>query len=94
MRRIQEDIRSNAENREENPVEKHDRDTNVGSRPPWIGEGRAIGGSQLTPVEGYETHTEAMSDAKQLVDLDIVRSDPADPRKVGECCEEISGKEV
>ena len=37
-------------------------------------------GSNLIPVEGYETHTQAMTDNKHLVGhYWIVRSDPEDP---------------
>jgi hypothetical protein len=52
------------ENGEKKPVEKNDGEPSIGSGPPWTDEGRAIEGSYLTPVESYETHTQAMSDAK------------------------------
>ena len=87
-------MKTNVENREENPVEENDREAGVCSRPPWVDEWRGIEGSNLTPVEGHETHAEAMSNTEQLVDLDIVRSDPAYPRKVGESREEVRRKEV
>ena len=77
-------MKTNVENREENPVEEDDGEASVCSSPPWADEWRAIEGSNLTPVEGHETHAEAMSNTEQLVDLDIIRSDPAYPRKVGE----------
>ena len=87
-------MKTNVENREENPVEENDGEASVCSRPPWKEEWRANEGSNLTPVEGHDTHAEAMNNTEQLVDLDIVWSDPADPRKVGEGCEEIRRKEV
>jgi hypothetical protein len=85
---------TNVENREENPVEENDGEASVCSRPPWGDEWRVIKGSNLTPVEGHDTHAEAMSNTEQLVDLDIIRSDPAYPRKVGESREKVRGKEV
>ena len=87
-------MKTNIENREENPVKENDREASVCSRPPWGDEWRVIKGSNLTPVEGHDTHAEAMNDTEQLVDLGIVRSNPTYPRKVGESCEEVRRKEV
>ena len=75
----QEKIRTNIEDRNEEPVEEHNSNTNVGSGPPWDNKRGAIKGSNYTPVEGYEAHTQTVSDTENLVDLDIVRGDPADP---------------
>jgi hypothetical protein len=71
-------MRANIEYRDEKPVEENDGEANVGSCPPWTEKRGAVVGD-LTPVEGYETHIEAMSNTEQLIDLDIIRSDPADP---------------
>jgi hypothetical protein len=87
-------MKTNVENREEKPVEKNDGEASVCSRPPWVDEWRATEGGNLTPVKGHDTHAEAMNNTEQLVDLDIVRSDPADPRKVGESREEVRRKEI
>jgi hypothetical protein len=86
--------RSHIENREEKPVEEDDGEANVHSSPPRDDEGRAIEGGDLTPVESYETHWQALINTKQLVDLDIVRSNPAHPWKLGKCGEEVRGQEV
>jgi hypothetical protein len=48
----------------------------------------------LTPVEGENTHGEAMFNPEELVDLRIVWSYPANPRKARESSEEIRGQEV
>jgi hypothetical protein len=90
-------MRADIKDREDNPVEENDGKASVCSRrcrPPWDDEGRASEGGKLTPVKRYDTHTKAMSNTEQLIDLDVVRGDPADPRKGGECCEEIRWKEV
>jgi hypothetical protein len=87
-------MKTNVENREEKPVKENDREAGVCSRPPWAEEWREIVGSNLTPVEGYDTHANAMNNTEQLVDLDVARSDPADPRKERESREEVRGKEV
>jgi hypothetical protein len=71
--------RSHIENREEKPVEEDEGEANVCSNPPRDDEGRAIDGGDLTPVEGYETHSQALTNTEQLVDLDIVGSNPAHP---------------
>jgi hypothetical protein len=88
------EARADVENGEENPVEENDGEAKVGSRPPWDEEGRAFEGDNLTPVKCYDTHSETMSNTEQLVDLDVVRGDPADPGKGGECCEEVRWQEV
>jgi hypothetical protein len=72
-------MKTNVENREENPVEENDGEAGVCSNPPWVDEWRVIEPSNLTPVEGHDTHAEAMNNTEQLVDLDIVWSNPADP---------------
>jgi hypothetical protein len=87
-------VKTNVENREDNPVEEYDGEASINSSPPWAEEWRGIEGSNLTPIEGYDTHAEAMNNTEQLVDLDIIRSDPAYPRKVGESREKVRGKEV
>jgi hypothetical protein len=70
------------------PVEKDDGEANVGRSPPWNRKRRAIVGD-LTPVKGEDTHGQAVGDAKQLIDLDIVGSHPADPREARQGSEEI-----
>jgi len=76
---IIEDMRTNIEDRDEEPVEKHDSNANVAGGPPWDNKWGVIKGGNYTPVEGYETHTQAVSDTEHLVDFDIVRGNPADP---------------
>jgi hypothetical protein len=92
-RERQNQCRSYIENGNEEPVEKCDIEANVGRSPPrgvrW-GEGEG----DLTPVEGENTHGQTMGDPKELVDLGIVWSYPANPRKGRESGEEIGRQEV
>jgi hypothetical protein len=67
------------ENGKKNPEEKHNTEASVGCSPPREGKRGADVGGYLTPVEGEETHTQAMRDTKQVIDLDILGRDPADP---------------
>ena len=76
---MKEEIRTNIEDRDEEPVEEHDGDANVGSGPPWENKWGFSKAGNYTPVESYEAHTQAVSDSKDLVDLDIVGGDPANP---------------
>jgi hypothetical protein len=51
-------MRANIEDGDEKPVEENDSErVNVDSTPSCDGEGRAIEGGDLTPFEGYETHS-------------------------------------
>jgi len=81
------------ENGKEEPVEKCDGDANIGHGPPRDSQRGAIEGD-LTPVEGENTHGQTMGDPKELVDLGIVWSYPANPRKTRESREEIGWQEV
>jgi hypothetical protein len=81
------------ENWNEEPVEKCDNDARVGRNPPRGGE-RVAGEGDLTPVEGEYTHGQTMAHPEELVDLDIVWSYPASPRKVRESGEKIGRKEI
>ena len=75
---------SYVEYREEDPVEKHDGDSNVGLSPPRGGKRGALEGNDLAPVKGENTHGQTMGNAKQLVNLGIVGSYPANPREARE----------
>jgi hypothetical protein len=48
----------------------------------------------LAPVKGEYTHGHAMGDTKQVIDLGIVGSYPADPGEAGKSGEEIGREEV
>jgi hypothetical protein len=72
--------RPHIKNDSDEPVEKDGCEANVGSDPPRNGKRRHIAGD-LAPVEGEDTHGHAMCNPKQLVDLKIVGSYPADPRE-------------
>ena len=76
---MKEEMMTNIEDRDEEPVEEHDGDANVGSGPPWVNKWGVIKGGDYTPVKSYVAHTQAVSDSENLVDLDIVGGDPADP---------------
>ena len=76
---MKEEMKTDIEDRGEEPVEGHDGDANVGSGPPWNHKWGASKGGDCTPVKGYETHAQAVSDTEHLVDFDIVRGNPADP---------------
>jgi hypothetical protein len=81
------------ENGNEEPVEKYDTEARVGRSPPrGYKRGASIG--DLTPVEGENAHGQTMADPKELVDLGIVWSYPANPRKGRESSEEIGRQEV
>jgi len=84
---------SHIENGNEEPVEKRDGDANIGRSPPRDGK-RGVREGDLTPVEGENTHAQTMADPKELVDLGIVWSYPANPRKGRESGEEIGRQEV
>ena len=86
-------IPSYIENGNEEPVEKCDSEACVGRSPPR-GVKRVAGEGDLTPVEGEHTHGQTMADAKELVDLGIVWSYPASPRKGRESGEKIGRQEV
>ena len=73
-------IMSYIENGSKEPVEKHDGDPRVCRSPPRCGK-RGASEGDLTPVEGKNTHGQTMADPKELVDLRIVWSYPANPRK-------------
>ena len=84
---------SHIENGSEEPVEKCDGAANIGRSPPRDRKRGAVE-RDLAPVEGENAHGKTMCDAKELVDLDIVWSYPANPRKARESSEEIGGQEV
>ena len=84
---------SYVENGDEEPVEKCDTDALVGRSPPRNGKGGA-GEGDLTPIKGGDTHGQTMGDSKELVDLGIVWSYPANPRKARESGKEIGRQEV
>jgi hypothetical protein len=84
---------SHIENGNEEPVEKCDGDAKISRSPPRDGK-RGVVVSDLAPVEGKNTHGKTMGNPKELVDLGIVWSDPANPRKARESTEEISREEV
>ena len=69
------------ENREEDPVEKHDSDASVGHRPPRGAKRGAAECSDLTPVKGENSHGQTVGDAEELIDLGVVRGYPANPRE-------------
>jgi hypothetical protein len=69
---------SYVENGNEEPVEKCDTEAHVGRSPPR-GPQRGVYEGDLTPVEGENTHGQTMPDPKELVDLGIVWSYPANP---------------
>jgi hypothetical protein len=81
------------ENGNEEPVEKYDGNADIGRSPPRNGKRGAVV-RDLAPVEGENTHGESMCGPKELVDLGIVWSYPANPRKVREGNEEVGGQEV
>ena len=74
--------RTHVKNRDEEPVEEDDGDADVSSRPPWDGKRRTVVGD-LTPVQGDDTHRQAMDNTKHLVDLGVVGRDPTGPREAG-----------
>jgi hypothetical protein len=78
-KKMKEEMRTNIEDRGEEPIEEHDGDPSVGNNPPWVNKWGASKGSDYTPVKGYEAHAEALSDTEYLVYLDIGGGDPADP---------------
>jgi hypothetical protein len=84
---------SHIENGNEEPVEKCDGDANIGRSPPRDGKWGAVV-RDLAPVEGENTHGKTMGNPKELVDLGIVWSYPAKPRKARETSEEIGRQEV
>ena len=74
-------------------MEKCDGDANIDRSPPRCGE-RGVEHDDLTPIEGENTHGQTILDTKELVDLDIAWSYPANPRKARESGEEIGRQEV
>ncbi len=86
-------IRSYVENGNDEPVKKCDSEPPVGRSPPRDDK-RGAGECYLTPVEGENTHGQTVADPKELVDLGIVWSYPANPRKARESGEEIGRQEV
>jgi hypothetical protein len=84
---------SHVKNGNEEPVEKCDIEAHVGRSPPRGGKG-GLEICDLTPVEGENTHGQTMADPEELVDLGIVWSYPANPRKTRESGEEIGREEV
>ena len=84
---------SHVENGNEEPVEKRNTDAHVGRSPPRSSQ-RGVGEGDLTPIEGEDTHGQTMTDPKELVDLGIVWSYPANPRKARESGKEIGWQEV
>ena len=85
--------RPHIKNDGDEPVEKDDCKANIGRDPPRDGKRRYIVGD-LTPVEGEDTHGHTVRNPKQLVDLNIVGSYPADPGEGRESSEEIGGQEI
>jgi hypothetical protein len=45
------------------------------------------------PVEGDDAHAQARGEAENVIECDVVRRDPTNPREHGECLEEIAGEE-
>jgi hypothetical protein len=84
---------SYVENGDNEPVEKCGSETHVGRSPPR-GSKRDVGVGDLTPVEGENTHGQTMPDTKEMVDLGVVWSHPANPRKARESGEEIGRQEI
>ena len=86
-------IPSYIENGNEEPVEKCDSEARVGRSPPRAVK-RVAGEGDLTPVKGGHTHGQTMADPEELVDLGVVWSYPASPRKARESGEKIGRQEV
>lgn len=80
------------QDRGQDPVVQHGPDKDVHLCPPrdhqW-----APNPSYRGPIERDNAHPEPILDPKQLVDDQIVRRDPAYPRKYGEGLEEVTGEE-
>jgi hypothetical protein len=87
------EIPSYIENWNKEPVEKHDSGARVGRNPPGGGK-RVADEGDLTPVEGEDTQGQTMANPEELVDLGIVWSYPASPRKARESGEKIGRQEV
>jgi len=85
--------RPHIKNDSDEPVEKDDCEANVGCDPPRKDKRRCHIGN-LAPVKGEDTHGHAMRDPKQLVNLNIVGSYPADPGEARESGEEIGGQKI
>ena len=85
--------RPHVKNDGDEPVEKDECEANVCCGPPWGGKRRKIVGD-LAPVKGEDTHGHTMRNPKQLVDLNIVGSHPADPGEGRESSEEIRRQEI
>lgn len=50
--------------------------------------------TDLSPIEGDQTHTHTVDVPEHLVDGDVVGGDPADPGEVTQGLEEVAGEEV
>src|SRR6266850_8225861 len=85
--------RPHVKNDSDEPVEKNDCEANVSCYPPRGGKRRYKVGD-LAPVKGEDTHGHTMHNPKQLVDLNIVVSYPADPGEARESGEEIGGQKI
>ncbi len=77
----------------EEPEEEDEARCDIRLRPPGRRE-RRPNVRDLRPIERDERHAHATLVPEHLVDLDVVRRDPADPREDGECFKEITWKNV
>lgn len=81
------------EYRREEPEKEHEARRDVCFSPPGRGE-RRTDVRDLKPVEGDERHTKATGVTEELVNLDVVWHNPADPREDREGLEDVSREEI
>ena len=72
-----------------NPVEDDKSRENVNFSPPWSHKG-ASNPCDLRPVKRNDTHTQTSRYPEELIDRDIRRGDPTNPREYRECGEQES----
>ena len=69
------------------PVEDDKPGEDVNLSPPWDHE-RASDPCDLRPVKRNDTHTQTSGYPKELIERNIIRGDPANPRKYRERSEQ------
>lgn len=73
--------------------EEHEANSNVGDRPPRSSQRRSDV-SDLSPIEGNDRHSETGSIPEELVDDDIVGSNPTYPAEYAKSGEKIPWEKV
>ena len=79
------------EDRNQYPVEENEATEEIHLRPPGSCQ-RICNPRDLSPVKCQNPHPQPSVDPEELIDYDVIRSDPAYPGEHRQCGEQVSYK--